>query len=212
VATAPAQRYVARALRGRGLALFAPGFFEYELNRDGDLYITLLRSVGELSRDRLPTRPGHAGWPVSTPLAQCLGGDRLQLACVPVTQAQVQSGAGLEELWEDLFLPIRAVWLRQASPLSLPPVDLQLEGQGLVFSALKPAEQGDAMVLRCYNALNEPSVGAWHLGAPVRSAHRARADEEILYEIKLGEASRSVPFHAAPHEIVTVMVALDSSG
>ena len=212
VATGPAQRYVARALRGRGLAIFAPGFFEYEQSREGDLYITVLRAVGELSRGGLSTRPGHAGWPVSTPLAQCLGGDRLQLACVPVTQAQVQSGTALEELWEDLFLPIRPVWLRQASPLTIPQVDIQLEGQGLVFTALKSAEQGDAMVLRCYNALNQPSVGAWHFAGPVRSAHRARADEETLYEIKLGEASRTVPFHAAPHEIVTVMVALESSG
>ena len=42
----------------RGLAIFAPGFFEYELDRKGDLLVTLLRSVGELSRDDLPTRPG----------------------------------------------------------------------------------------------------------------------------------------------------------
>ena len=45
-------------------------------------------------------------------------------------------------------------------------------------------------------------------GAPVGSAQRARADEHALHEIRLGEAGRIVPFHAAPHEIVTIMVAL----
>jgi mannosylglycerate hydrolase len=208
VATAPAQRYVAHAGKSRGVAVFAPGFFEYELDGRGDLVVTVLRSVGDLSRAELRTRPGHAGWPVPTPMAQCLGVERLQLACAPISQPQLQSGSVLPELWEDLFLPIRPVWLRQASPLSVPPIDIRLEGSGLVFSGIKPAEHGDAVVLRCYNATDRPAAGLWHFDSPVGSAHRARADEHPLYEIRLDDARRSIPFHAAAHEIVTVMVAL----
>src|SRR5437899_11827699 len=66
VRTAPAHAFVAAASGARGLALFAPGFFEYEWTDRGDLLLTLLRAVGELSRADLPTRPGHAGWPSST--------------------------------------------------------------------------------------------------------------------------------------------------
>jgi mannosylglycerate hydrolase len=209
VATAPAHRYVAHAVKRRGLAVLAPGFFEYELDRRGDLLVTILRAVGQLSRGDLPTRPGHAGWPVATPLAQCHGIDKLQLAIAPITQSQVARGSVLAELWEDLFLPVRGIWLRQASPLSLEPIDLRLEGDGLVFSTLKPAERGDGLVLRCYNATGSPAVGAWHFERPVSGAHRARADEHALHEIRLGEGGRIVPFHAAPHEIVTIMVALD---
>jgi mannosylglycerate hydrolase len=208
VSTAPAHRYVARAVKSRGLALLTPGFFEYELDRRGDLLLTLLRAVGQLSRGDLPTRPGHAGWPAETPGAQCQGMERIQLAIAPVTQAQVERGSALPELWEDVFLPVHGVWLRQASPLSVEPFELRLEGDGLVFSGLKPAEQGSGMVLRCYNATGKPTVGTWHFGAPVRGAQRARADEHSLHEIRLGEAGRIVPFHAAPHEIVTIMVAL----
>jgi hypothetical protein len=206
--TAPAHRYVARAVRSRGLALLAPGFFEYEVDRRGHLLVTLLRAVGQLSRDDLPTRQGHAGWPVETPGAQCQGMERVQLAFAPITQAQLEKGSVLPELWEDVFLPVQAAWLRQASPLSLEPFDIRLEGDGLVFSGLKPAERGSDMVLRCYNATGKPTVGTWHFGIPVTRAHRARADEHPLHEIRLGEAGRIVPFHAAPHEIVTVMVAL----
>src|SRR5204862_4017601 len=65
VTTAPAQRFVAVADGRRGLALLAPGFFEYEWTRRGDLVLTLPRCVGELSRGDLPTRPGHAGWPTA---------------------------------------------------------------------------------------------------------------------------------------------------
>jgi 2-O-(6-phospho-alpha-D-mannosyl)-D-glycerate hydrolase len=208
-ATGPAHRYVARASRSRGLAVFTPGFFEYELEPRGDLLVTLLRAVGQLSRGDLPDRPGHAGWPMATPLAQCQGYERLQLAVAPVTQSQVQGGTVLAELWEDLFLPVQGIWLRQASPLSPEPIDLRMEGAGLVFSGLKPAEQGSSMVLRCYNATSKPTVGAWHFHTPVSAAHRARADEHPLHEIRLGEGGRSVPFHAAPREIVTILVTLN---
>lgn len=212
VQTAPAHRFVARAVGERGLALFAPGFFEYELDRKGDLLVTLLRSVGQLSRNDLPTRPGHAGWPVATPLAQCHGVERLQLGIAPVTEAELDAGTAVHELWEDLFLPPRAVWLRQASPLTPAAVDVRLEGYGLVFSAAKPAEEEEGMVLRCYNATARPTAGLWHFAEPVVSARRARADERALHEIRLGEGGRIVPFHAAAHEIVTIVVALARSG
>ena len=177
VTTAPAQRFVAVADGERGLAVLAPGFFEYELGSDGDLRVTLLRAVGQLSRDDLPTRPGHAGWPTPTPEAQCLGTDELQLAIVPVQAADLWMGSSLPELWEDVFLPPRALWLRQASPLSIPPGDVRLEGRGLVFSAAKPPEAGDGLVLRCWNARAEPVSGVWRLGRPVTRAVRLRADE-----------------------------------
>jgi alpha-mannosidase len=212
VATAPAHRFVARAAKSRGLALLTPGFFEYELEPGGDLLLTVLRAVGQLSRGDLPTRPGHAGWPVPTPAAQCQGRDRLQLAIVPVTQREVESGTRLPHLWEDVFLPIRPVWLRQASPLTIPAVDIRLEGEGLVFSGVKPALEGRAMVLRCYNATAQPTGGIWQLSTPVSAARRARADEHVLHEVRLGEDRRSVPFHAAPHEIVTIVVTFDQSG
>jgi mannosylglycerate hydrolase len=212
VSTAPAHRYLARTARNRGLVILAPGFFEYEAAAGGDVLLTILRAIGQLSRADLPTRPGHAGWPVATPLAQCQGVDRLQIAIAPTTQGQVDARTPIAQLWEDLFLPIQPVWLRQASPLALQPIDVRLDGEGLVFAALKPAERGRAMVLRCYNATPKPAAGAWHFPVPVGSAHRARADEQSLHEIRLGEEGRSIPFHAAPHEIVTVMVTLAQPG
>ncbi|HJR17414.1 MAG TPA: glycosyl hydrolase-related protein, partial [Gemmatimonadales bacterium] len=212
VATAPAHRYVARAEGPRGLALFAPGFFEYELDRKGDLLITVLRSLGQLSRSDLPTRLGHAGWPVATPLAQCHGLDRLQLGIAPITETELEGGMTMPELWEDLFLPVHAVWLRQASPLSLAAIDVRLEGYGLVFSGVKPAEEGDGILLRCYNATARATAGLWHFAEPVSGARRARAAERGLHDIRLGEGGHIVPFHAAAHEIVTIMVTLARSG
>jgi mannosylglycerate hydrolase len=207
VATAPAQRFVAVADGVRGLAVLAPGFFEYELGANGDLRMTLLRAVGQLSRDDLPTRPGHAGWPAATPLAQCLGPDRLQLAILPVEAADLWSGSRLPEEWEDIFLPPRALWLRQATPLSVPPCDIRLEGKGLVFSSAKPPEQGEGLVLRCWNARGEAVSGAWRLGRAAARAVQVRADERAAVgELALADGGHTVPLLVEPHGIATVRV------
>ena len=204
VATAPAQRFVAVAGAARGLAVLAPGFFEYELAPDGDLRVTLLRAVGQLSREDLETRPGHAGWPTATPEAQCLGRDRLQLAIAPVDARDLDAGSTLPELWEEVFLPPRAVWLRQATTLRIPDITLQLEGAGLVLSSVKPSEEGDAMVLRCYNARGEPVDGRWRLGRAAARAVLVRADERGGTELPLSGDGRVAAFRAGPHAMVTV--------
>lgn len=111
VPTAPAHRFVAAGSGSRGLAMLAPGCFEYEWTRQGDLLITLLRSVGELSRGDLPERPGHAAWPMATPLAQELGSHSIELALAPLGEDALEP-AGLERLWEDAFLPVQAVCFR----------------------------------------------------------------------------------------------------
>lgn len=111
VRTAPAQRFVAAGEGARGLAVLGPGFFEYEWTARQELLVTLLRSVGELSRNDLPERPGHAAWPEPTPLAQELGVHTIELALL----AGADTGSGserLEEHWEDAFLPVVTVYQR----------------------------------------------------------------------------------------------------
>jgi mannosylglycerate hydrolase len=206
VRTAPAHRFVAAAQGKRGLAILAPGFFEYEWTPSGDLVVTLLRAVGQLSRGDLPTRPGHAGWPTPTPGAQCLGPDRVELGLVPVTAEDVDRGDSVPALWEDTFLPIWGVWLRDAGPLAVSGGEIALEGPGLVLSAVKPAQNGSGTVLRCYNATGAPAPGAWHFGDGVKTAHRVRADERESQALVLEQRGRTLRFVAKPHEIVTIQV------
>ncbi len=206
VRTAPAQRFVAAASGARGLAVLAPGFFEYEWTPRGDLVLTLLRAVGELSRGDLPTRPGHAAWPTHTPLAQSPGVSRIELALAPVSRTEVERGDVLLGLWEDTFLPLRGFWLRDAVDLTVAPVDITLEGSGLVLSAVKPAQQGSPLVLRCYNTTDRKAAGAWRFGEGVKSAHRVRADEHESVALVLEGRGKTVRFVAEPHEIVTILV------
>jgi hypothetical protein len=61
-----------------GVAVFLAGPFEYELLEDA-IAVTLLRSVGWLSRPDLHNRHGHAGEFIATPGAQMLGHHRFEL-------------------------------------------------------------------------------------------------------------------------------------
>jgi alpha-mannosidase len=207
VSTAPAHSFVAAAEDTRGLAILAPGFFEYEWTVDRDVVVTLLRAVGELSRGDLAERPGHAGWPEPTPLAQEPGTHTIALAVAPIQEIELFRPDQLARTWEDAFLPVQAVFFRQfaraddAAP-ALPPISL--EGDGLVFSALKPAENGSGWVLRCYNTLAVETEGRWALARPIRRALLLRADETPLEDIPLGADGTSVGFRAGPAQIVTL--------
>jgi hypothetical protein len=115
VRTAPAQRFVAAGDGARGLAVLAPGFFEYEWTAKRDLVVTLVRSVGELSRNDLPERPGHAAWPMPTPEAQETGSHTIELALVPAASAATLGPARLIEYWEDAFLPVQTSFARSGA-------------------------------------------------------------------------------------------------
>jgi alpha-mannosidase len=114
-ATAPAQRYVAAGDESRGLLVLAPGFFEYQWTAKRDLVVTLLRSVGELSRANLAERPGHAAGPEATPLAQEPGTHTIELSFAPAGAEEQARPERLERLWEDQFLPLQAAFLRDCA-------------------------------------------------------------------------------------------------
>ncbi len=205
VATAPAQRFAGAARGARGLALLAPGHFEFEWTAGGDLYFTLLRSVGELSRSDLAARPGHAGWPTPVPEAQCLGPDHIELALAPLGEAAL-NGSRVHELWEDAFLPPASLWIRDAEPLAPSRGCVELDGDGLVLSAVKPADAGEGMILRCCNATDEDREGTWWILPVPAAAWRVRADERMPRPVRVDGATGAIRFRAAPREIVTFRV------
>ena len=206
VATAPAQRFVAASRGQRGLAVFAPGHFEYEWTAGGDLVVTVLRSVGELSRGDLPTRAGHAGWPTPTPGAQCLGLDRIELALAPVGDAETRDPSLLARAWEDAITPLTGRWLRDSLAATPAPVSVELEGEGLVLSTVKPADDGGGVILRCWNATGERRKGAWRVAPAAAEALRCRADELAGGPLALEHDGARIPFDAGPYEIVTIRI------
>jgi hypothetical protein len=82
-------------------AVLHEGVFEYEVLAGRDLAVTLLRSVGTISRDSMATRPWAAGPDVPTPLAQMIGETAFALGVWPEATRE-----GLLERWERFALPI----------------------------------------------------------------------------------------------------------
>ena len=86
-----------------------------------------------------------------------------------------------------------------------PADSIELEGPGLVPSIIKPAEDGDGVVIRCFNSTGHTVPGTLRFGTPRSRAVRVRADEQEPFALHLEHAGRALPFTAAPHAWVTVV-------
>ncbi len=202
--TAPLHRYVSRFNREAGCTLFSDGLAEYEARDDGSLVVTLLRAVGELSRNDLPERPGHAGWPAHTPLAQCLGPFKAKLAVMLHGPRDAATVDAIERAADDVLLPLRGSTLRSALTVPDRLDGVELEGEGLACSAVKESDDGDWMVLRCVNLLDSVVRGRWRLPFEVADAYYARLDEAQLSKLELTDSAAA--FDAPPRGIVTLLV------
>jgi alpha-mannosidase len=202
--TAPLHRYVSLWGDGRGATIFSDGLAEYEARDDGTVLVTLLRAVGELSRNDLPERPGHAGWPTPTPGAQCLGAFDAMLAIMPHGPRGTNMIEAVERAADDVLLPLTGTTIRSMLDIPAARFGAELSGAGLSASTIKESEDGQWIVLRCVNLLDTPVTGTWRLGVKIDEACVARLDEtpgEAL-AVNAGVVTFTVPAHG----VSTVLV------
>ncbi len=202
--TAPLHRYVSLFSASHGFTVFSDGLAEYEARESGEVLITLVRAVGELSKNDLPERPSHAGWPSPTPDAQCLGPFNASFAVMLHRSRSIATIDEIERAADDVLLPLVGTTLRSALDPRAVVEGVELVGEGLAFSAMKESENGDWLVLRCVNRANEPAAGTWRLPFEPREASMARLDETLIEPIQPSGAE--VPFTAAPCAITTILV------
>jgi mannosylglycerate hydrolase len=202
--TAPLHRYVSRFDDDAGFTIFSDGLAEYEASDDGAVLVTLVRAVGELSRNDLPERPGHAGWPVPTPGAQWLGPFEAEFAVMPHGPRDPATIDRIERAADDVLNPLVGITLRSALRVPAPVHGVELVGQGLAFSTVKQSERDGWLVLRCFNLLESAVDGEWRLPFEILEARNARLDETVMSPLE--PAGRVVRFRAAARAIVTVLV------
>ena len=171
------------------LAILTKGLPEYEARPTGsgaELALTLLRCVGLISRPggAIATRPVCAGPPTRTPDGQCLGRHRFEYALLPGADSLDDA-----ELLRDAH-DYRYGLLVTPHPVHLDP-PLSVEGD-VVFSCLKGAEDGDGLILRCFNPRTAPARIEIAGGLTIS---RARLDET--------ENHGDRGFHLGPGEIAT---------
>ena len=162
VPTFPAYGWVAAG----GLAVLLDHVSEYELVDEGrTLAITLLRSVGLLSRNDNAWRAEPAGPQLATPGAQCRGVRTVELALFLFPGEWHDSG--LLEAAERYRHPFTAVRGRSQDPNSVPAVPeggIEVGGRGVVLSSCRDVGR-DGPELRLVALTPEPTT------ATVRSAH-----------------------------------------
>ena len=202
--TMPLHRWVSVSDTTFGAALISDGLAEVAV-ADGAISVTLLRAIGELSRNTLPERPGHAGWPCPIPQAQSRGAFRARLAILPHAAWSPTTVDQIEDAADAVLLPLIGETWRDAHEMPIVVMGPSLEGDGLRASAVTLTADGDSLLLRAMNLRDHPVVGAWILpddGPWI--ATPCRLDETLV-----GPAVRTharVPITAAPRALITVIV------
>ncbi|MCH8007467.1 MAG: hypothetical protein IIC91_01245 [Chloroflexi bacterium] len=188
-----------------GLMIANRGLPEYEVLDTPDgatIALTLFRSVGWLSRFDFPSRKGGAGPNLETPGAQMLGVNVSEYSIIP-------HRGGWERAYEQAHrfaAPMRARWNRQGTGV-IPGAGslLELEGEGLVVTALKRPEgvqQDGETILRLFNILDEPTAGRVRLAEPSGRVDVVDMKEELLGPAKVEDGW--VQLALRPNEIVTL--------
>jgi alpha-mannosidase len=191
-ATFPHQGFV----HADGLSVVAPGLPEAEVvpGEPSHIAITLLRCVGSLSRADLRSRPGLAGPGTDTPGAQCPGSLTARLCLL----------GGLDPAAaREAELGLRAVACGDAPLVSEGDPLVSVEPAALVISALKPAEEGDGLVLRVSNPTAAPLDAHVTLGFPFDTARSLRLDEEPDEHVVTRKGA-TLHFSVRPHALRTV--------
>ncbi len=190
-ATFPMQGWV----QANGLTVVAPGLNEGEVTADGTIKVTLLRSVGWLSRMDLATRPSHAGPALPTPGAQC----------IREFDTDISLMRGDATAARDAELGLFAV-AAGTTPLAPPDAALlTIEPRDIELSALKPADDGEGFVLRVLNPTDEPMDCTVRFGFDVREAHAVRLDESPVDQA-LTLDGRELRFTVPAHSLRSVRV------
>ncbi|MFA7184096.1 MAG: glycoside hydrolase family 38 C-terminal domain-containing protein [Victivallales bacterium] len=189
---------------GKKLALCAKGLPQYQLDKSGTLYLTLLRSVGYLVREdllsmkRSPGSSAIADWP--TPDAQCQGKQIFNYALIP-------HGGSWEEIARKAFgyrLPVLAFQGEEADISGgIPPENIGLvniEGENVHISAVKKAEKGDFPVVRFYNLSACETNARLRFERSVSKIRIINFNEEFVAELDPNDPVLTLK----PYEIKTV--------
>ncbi len=213
VPEAPQQGFVLAHAEGRGIMIASAGLPEYVATTAGEtttIALTLLRCVGWLSREDLPTRRGGAGPALETPEAQCLGTHTYAYSLIPLaTEGQDDDWRGAIADAHHAVLPLRALTADpSAGELPASASFLSLDALGVVVSAIKGAEDGRGLVVRLYNPTDAPATGSLHLLWPVDTVERLNLDERTLETLHAGQSTAEVALDLAPHKIETLRLVL----
>ncbi len=205
--------------RSSAVAVVADGLHEHEIidtPAGKSVALTLIRSVGWLSRGDLSSREGQAGPMIETPEAQCIGDGTFEYAfrvfpgehelrrnvpsltdtfSAPLTVATENTP---ERRAEEARKATTAYDRRQCSYISL-------HNTGFILTACtKAANAHDLMVVRFFNSRDERVTERLRLAPFITGCNRAHLSEDPIERLRIDDGSVSVT--ADPFQIVTLLL------
>jgi len=166
-----------------------------------ELALTLLRSVGWLSRADMSIRAGHAGPGLPTPEAQCIGETTFEYALIPHGGAWM----GAADQAQAFSAPLRAVSTpAHTGVLSSKGSFVEVGPENLIVTAVKEAEDGNGLIVRFWNtdeAACEATVKFWQKPAGVSLC---TLGERVLEPLEM-DATGSVTLPVRGRQIVTLV-------
>lgn len=188
----PLQSLSALYDKKRGLGLFTRGLSSVEAineNNQVTLALSLLRSVGWLNKEAK----------IQSASAQMLGNFVTEFMLMPLDASQ--DSANLLRTSMSYQAPLRAFQYHEKPALSRRSY-LQIEGSGVLMSALKTAQKGEGLILRLINTTDNNSEVRLQADAKLSRASRLNLAEEL--ESDAGIEDNQVKLTLMPHEIATV--------
>jgi alpha-mannosidase len=166
-----------------------------------ELVLTLLRSVGWLSRADMSVRRGHAGPGLPTPEAQCIGECTFDYALIPHGGDWMDSANQAQAF----NAPLRAV-STPAHPgaLSSQGSFVEVGPETLIVTAIKEAEDGNGLVVRFWNTGEAACVATVKFWRKPAGVSLCTLGERVLEPLEVDETG-SVIVPARGREIVTLV-------
>jgi hypothetical protein len=181
-------------IEANGLVVGAPGLPEAEVTQDGDILVTLVRSVGALARLELRTRPVPAAPEMLAPGAQTRG-----IVRAAITLATAPADARAAEIGLRGVLGDRTPRLDAGQSL------LTIDARSSFLSACKPAGDGDGIVVRVCNPSDHADDVVLRFGFDLAGVSSVRLDETPA-ATPITHDGRTVAMRVPPHGLVSIRV------
>jgi mannosylglycerate hydrolase len=181
-----------------GVSLLLTQPTEYELCSERELAVTVLRAVGQISRNVHPLRAEPAGPEIATPKAQLPGGATYELAIMPHgTEWSTADVLGAAERYRHPFAAYEGAGARDASGSA---AGLRVDGDGVTMSSLR--RRGEHLELRLVAQTDRPTTAriTGDFAAARRCDLRGRPGEELAVD------GDTIELGLGPWEIATLQM------
>jgi len=181
-----------------GVSLLLTQPTEYELCSDRELAVTVLRAVGQISRNIHPLRIEPAGPEIATPKAQLPGGATYELAILPHGEDWSSADTlGAAERYRHPFATYEGAGASDASGSA---AGLRVDGDGVTLSSLR--RRGDHLELRLVAQTDRPTTAlvTGDFSAAPRCDLRGRPGEELAVR------GDTIELALGPWEIATLQI------